>query len=315
MESNISIFTNKNEIGIAKTLLESLIISISIISILIVSFLSFLFSRNKSLFNNSVNYFIINLISIDVLKSVINIPLIVYSLEMISNGLSSQNDLERNMICNTQAFLTALFETIQLLSFTAVSFERFRMVKSPLLASIVRIKLTRKLLLVTWSLSLTLVSFLYLTISVESNFENFSNQNNRCFVDFFHIFIFHSNNLKIDQAKAVIKLNLIQNVIFDAYNLSITVVCTILSSLFYIKISIFLKNHKLEMEAKFHLNENKNQSAPTITLEMSVLKIEHKKKIKVYDYNGTLVERENSVKNAEGELSEIYLNIFSLYLI
>lgn len=303
MNSNITIFTETDGVLLIKSLLQSVVIIIFIFSVCIMSFLGFLFNKNKSLLKWPVNYFIINIIMVDSFKLLISIPLVVYSLEIIANdGLLRLSYTSQNLLCNANALLTALFETIQLISFAAVSFERHRMVKFPLMSLNIRIRLTKKLILVSWCLAIFLSFLLYITISKISNFKNLDFQFNECYLDFFHIFVFRSlNGFLLPASNITAKISSNQNIIFDSYNLIITVFSLTVSISFYTSISFFLKQHKIEMDAKFHLSEqhkNKiNFSLPSKNLALDTtiscsLANETSKspnqEFQVFDFNGNV---------------------------
>jgi len=181
----------------------------------------------------------LNLIIVDFMKAIISIPFIAYSFDTILNRNIFEyfNNIEVNILCNSNIFLTCFFETIQLISFAAISFERLRMVKSPLIAINVRIKLTKKLLIATWSTATLLWFILFLTISTVSGFKNLNFQNTTSEV-----------------YKTKIDIMAHQNIIYDSYNLLITIIVLFFSIYNYVKISLFLKHHKIEMENKFHMS-------------------------------------------------------------
>lgn len=284
-----------NEYNLSKTTLQVVVALISLISLGAISFLAYLFSKSKSLFKNSVNYFLANCILIDLLKVCLNIPVLIFSLEVISNAIqfNQNNNVQHNIACNLNAYILVFFDTIQLISFTAVSFERLRMVKLPLLPLNKRIRLTRKLLIASWVISIAFTIVLFLSVSIWSQFENFITLDNKCFIDFFHIYIYSSNFA--NQTSSVAELNIIQNLIFDSYNFAITLVCLSMSVAFYIKIYTYLKKHNLEMDAKFHLTEHLKHANQITSMQAK------NNSAKCYNLSGELVlQLDNSIV-LEGE--------------
>jgi hypothetical protein len=257
MNNNSTLFYIEPKLVQSKQFLICLIVFISLFSITIIIFVFYIFAKHKNILKSSVNYFMLNLIIVDFMKAIISIPFIAYSFDTILNRNIFEyfNNIEVNILCNSNIFLTCFFETIQLISFAAISFERLRMVKSPLIAINVRIKLTKKLLIATWSTATLLWFILFLTISTVSGFKNLNFQNNECFVDIFQIYVFGLfQNTTSEVYKTKIDIMAHQNIIYDSYNLLITIMVLFFSIYNYVKISLFLKHHKIEMENKFHMS-------------------------------------------------------------
>ena len=210
------------------------------------------------------------------------------------------SNTSQNILCNANAILTALFETIQLISFAAVSFERLRMVKFPMLTVNIRIKLTKKLIVATWCLASFLSFFLFMSVSIISNYKNLNYAINECYLDFYHIFLFRPTKMSTVNVTSKISLNQNQNIIFDTYNFIITIFSLAVSISFYTSISLFLKQHKIEMEHKFHLSDHHKAQ-----LQHSVSIDHHKSTInqgvKVFDFNGNVhIQEKKEDTNVQG---------------
>jgi hypothetical protein len=140
---------------------SAIIGSVSLVSI---SFLLFIFFKNKSLIKNSVNIFVLNLVFIDLAQAAIHLPIFSYSIELIFvaeriNTLIDSFFGKSNIICNLNSFMSTLFETAQVLSFVVISYERFKIVLSPLLNQSNRFKLSKILLSLSWTFSLLITIF------------------------------------------------------------------------------------------------------------------------------------------------------------
>lgn len=170
---------NRSSLGLkykTSTLLMYTILGlITFASLLIIILLASIFKKNPSLTRNSVNIFILNIIFVDLLRCVINAP--IYSLsvylafdEFISGREAGINDRSSNylalvVVCNLNTTLGVLFEIEQLLSFLAISYERFKIVRSPLLNANKRAVLAKLLLIFTWFISVCLSAIIIFFVS------------------------------------------------------------------------------------------------------------------------------------------------------
>lgn len=241
------------------TFLQILVVFISLISIAAITLLGLIFYKNRDLFKCVVCHFIVNIIVVDVLKSLINVPILIYILEILRTDVNTKGYIiSKIILCNLNAYLTILFETIQLFLFVSISFERLRCVRLPLLSVFERVKLTKKLLLTTWSIAFILSVAIFMAITTKASYENLGFEENKCYIDYFHIFMDKNTMLEVDY---------IQNVIYDAYHFIITSIAVILAIFFYTKINLFLKKHHSKMVIK---KSKLNQKKESKTFEVSI---------------------------------------------
>ena len=240
---NSTMLGDIKEIQTIKTVIEVLIILIALSSLESIWLQSFVFYKNRLLFKCVVSHFVLNLITVDFFKTLINVPIFIVSLEVI---LGKQVSMDRNkdVLCNLNTFFVAFFDTVQLFSFAAISFERLRCIRTPMLAIQVRVKFTLKLILAAWLAALISVIALFVIITIITNFENFYLTNNKCFLDYYHLYALNTTVTDL-------KYNQYQNIIFDAYNVLVTSIGLMIAVFFYSKISFFLESRRLEMGTKY----------------------------------------------------------------
>lgn len=239
---NSTMLDDIKEIQTIKTVLEVLIILIALSSLGSIWMQSFVFYKNRLLFKCVVSHFVLNLITVDFFKTLINVPIFFASLEVILGKQAT--DRNKDILCNLNAYFVALFDTVQLFSFAAISFERLRCIRTPMLAIQVRVKFTLKLILAAWLAALISVTVLFLIITIITNFENVYLTNNKCFLDYYHLYALNTTATDLNY-------NQYQNIIFDAYNVLVTSIGLMIAVFFYSKISFFLENRRLEMETKY----------------------------------------------------------------
>ena len=247
---------------IIKSVIQVISAVIVVISLAIILFVVFLFKKNKSLVKNSINIFILNLILIDLLKCCFYIPMLTYGLELIVVNYLNKSTTNANMeeiVCNLNSVLVIFFETIELISFTAISYERQRMIISPLTLPNKRINFSKAVLIVTWTIALVLTLIVFVGISYQSNFDNLNPNTNNC-----HLYIFHITN--VSDSKAM-RLNYVQNKVYDYYHLAITFVSFGITLYFYLKIFYYLKMHEQKFESNY-LRITKEMSKITARLNI-----------------------------------------------
>ena len=255
---------------IFKNFMQAFSSIIIVSSLAIILFLFHLFFKNKTLIKNPVNIFIINLILVDFLKSLIHLPLFCINLEAILNPASELRS-KTDFICNLNLILTILFETVQLYSFIAISYERLRMVNYPLLLAAKRLRLSLILLILTWTLSISTTVLFYLIVSYHSNFVNINQ--NQCYLDLFHLLgsnnFDNSNNYSSNLTlSSNLDANYLefekQNEIIDIYHLVFTFITIGITFLIYLRILILLKEHDRKLSQ--HIEPNTPNPEPkTIT--------------------------------------------------
>ncbi len=98
--------------------IHTLSVLVALASSLTIVFILFLFCKNRQLFKNYINIFILNIIVNDLLKCIIYIPIVNISfhtvLEMIRNysdGIKPVNSTERMLLCNLNCITGVFFET------------------------------------------------------------------------------------------------------------------------------------------------------------------------------------------------------------
>lgn len=161
-------------------------------SLLVIFLLGYIFKQNKSLVNNSVNVFILNIIFVDLLRCLVQMPVFSLGIHLTFDELSNKpnpinqmKNYEKNhnnnnnyqmliVGCNLNITLSVLFEIVQLLSFLGISYERYKIVHSPLLNSNKRFFLAKILLTLTWIVAIFLTALVLLCVSIFSGMNFFS---------------------------------------------------------------------------------------------------------------------------------------------
>lgn len=155
---------------------------ITLASLLVIFLLGYIFKQNKGLINNSVNIFILNIIFVDLLRCLIQMPVFSFSIHLALDELnnvnnnawtSSKQKSDKNYLlmivgCNLNITISVMLEIVQLLSFLAMSYERYKIVHSPFLNSNKRFFLAKILLVLTWFIAIGLTGLLVLIISIFS---------------------------------------------------------------------------------------------------------------------------------------------------
>ena len=86
-----------------------------------------------------------------------------------SQQKSDKNYLLMIVGCNLNITISVMLEIVQLLSFLAMSYERYKIVHSPFLNSNKRLFLAKILLVLTWLIAIGLTGLLVLIISIFSS--------------------------------------------------------------------------------------------------------------------------------------------------
>ena len=265
LNSTINLIQSSNIFNIILYVSGSFLILCSFVPI---SLIFCVFYTNRSLLHNSVNMFIVNLIVVDLIKIVLNQPIFTYSIYLLTEykrtSVESAYFRDLNMVCGMHTFLNVLFEIVQSLSFVAISYERFKIVLTPMLNAAKRLILSKILIAVSWSLSLFLAILIAFIISIYSNFSNFSTERIGCFADIYHssytydsepsITYFNQSSYLEQQSFA----NL-QNKVLDVFHFCTSVMCIVTSGYFYMQIFLFLRFHEEKMSK--HQRQN-NQIEP-----------------------------------------------------
>lgn len=226
---------------------------ITVASVSLISFLLFIFFKNRRLIKTTYLFLIINMIIVDMLKSLVYIPILSYSFEIIFKAilapklmLDTKYNKERLVVCNINSIFSMFFETLQLFNMVTISFERYRMnsaLKAPK-------TLTKFLILISWLSSLALTVCFFSLISTLSDFRNFNDE--ACYMDIFFMSINildHENvtSSSLTKEKSIMS---VQNRVFDLYCIVITSCAFLLILIFYGNIFAFLKKHEKKMVDK-----------------------------------------------------------------
>ena len=236
---------------------------IIVLSTTIITFLLYLFIKNKRLVRNSINIFILNIIVNDLLKCSIYLPILNGSFDIIYRTIAKYLDENIYMpdngiltfFCNFDCLLGIFFETIQLVGMVFISFERYSMIVMPPTSKEKKFKQAKLYIYITWTISFTTTLSLFLLISIVSDFENMNNSN--CHIDLFHLnihsFDFHKNATNIEFINFMNeqkRMSLVQNRIYDIYSIVITFIAITLILGVYGKIFFYLRNHAKKIEHK-----------------------------------------------------------------
>jgi hypothetical protein len=247
----------------------ALFIALALISI---TLLFFIFHKHRSLINNSVNIFVLNVVAIDLAKALLQQPVFLYSVgsillaetsDLFQKSSNNQNG-SATVLCGINASLNLVFEVAQMLSFVAISYERYKIVLSPLLNQTKRLVLAKRLLALIWCVALSVMITLTLAVFLAMSGENVG-----CAIDVFHyhaqknVAVMHKNganftyiksssNLAFYNSSRAWKRNL-QNWSFDAFLLVFTAVSLLITGYFYARIILFLKLHEENMAKKLSI--------------------------------------------------------------
>lgn len=155
---------------------------ITMASLSVIGLLAYIFKVNKSLVYNSVNIFILNIVFVDLLRCIVLVPIYSTSIHLSFDELTGSSSSSTNMssidkpnylylivLCNLNMTLTVLFEIVQLFSFLAISYERFRIVHSPFINANKRFFLAKLWLASTWFVSVVLSASIVFAISYISS--------------------------------------------------------------------------------------------------------------------------------------------------
>lgn len=236
-------------------------------SIFIISFLLYLFFKNKHLIRNTINLFILNIIVNDLLKSIIYIPvsnvsfqIVIDTLQIVGNNETQPiNLIQRNILCNLNFLSGIFFETIQLMAMTLISFERYRMITFPPKTPSKQMQLTKWMILISWIFSLSLTLLVFSAISYVSDFENL--KGHHCHIDLFYLNLYSFDNHISQGSVGYSKerdVSLLQNQIYDGYNITITIAAIGVIFWFYAKIYFYLKLHEKKISEKKIVNRHKS---------------------------------------------------------
>jgi hypothetical protein len=246
-----------------------------LLSLCSISLLFFIFLTNRSLINNSVNMFILNLVFIDLIRALVHQPIFLYSVGFlsdasdlfarISNSTVASYDwhsffFKINVLCGVNSFLNLVFEIAQMLSFVAISYERFNIVLSPMLNQAKRLGISRILLAVIWTVAICSTAILLVIVSFFSSFKNLSTTQIGCLVDIFHVnvrlvspYSLIYNETETNSTADIYELDSIrtmQNKVLDLFHLTFTAVAFALSGYFYTRIILFIKFHEKNLFKK-----------------------------------------------------------------
>jgi len=117
----------------------SLLFSLAMVaSILVILLLAVMFAKNKSLVTNSVNLLIINVAVANFGEVLLYMPLtqLSYMLAWLEHARSPAL---LNLACNLHSVALVFFKTLDLALFTAMSYERLAIIRSPFIVANKRI--------------------------------------------------------------------------------------------------------------------------------------------------------------------------------
>jgi len=278
-------FLSENELTNSLRLLIQLVGAfIAFISFVSLGMQTIVFYGNRALFKCAVSHSIVNLMIVDFLRLVMNMSLFIYSLSLITADV--QNDLTHLVICNLNSIFTTLFETVQLAAFVIISFERLRCVSQATLTIEMRVRFTLRLISSTWFVSMLLSGLVFFLISYMSEYENLRIEKNKCFIDYFHILTLLSGSYGINSTNELnssLTMSKNQNIIFDFYNILITLIALFSATFFYTRISLFLKKHFKHMNKPKITSVTKNSDST--------------KRIQIYDYEASTTQSPNELLN------------------
>lgn len=237
---------------IPECVLYVLIVSIIVCSLLIILLLLYIFKKNRSLINNSVNIFILNIVLTDALKCFVQLPIYALSIH-VTFAQSTHNYPEAqadyflsNVVCNLNLIVMLISEIVQLLSFLGISYERYKIVISPFLNSNKRLRLSRILLLFAWIISIVLTSVFFLIITLVAERENFSASSYGCYLDVYNslIGVVTADEGQIHFDADDFYLRDLENNIVDYFHLTFSLSSFLLTGYFYVRIILFLNFHE-----------------------------------------------------------------------
>lgn len=266
----IKVLSNSSNLGTkyksAAWYMYAIIFLIDLVSLFIIFLLIYIFKKNKSLIKNSVNIFILNLVFVDLLRCLIQLPIYSLSIHFTFSEtyqiLTNLSYTYLTVLCNLNIGFNLLFEIVQLLSFLAISYERYKIVGSPFLNSNKRLSLAKILLIFTWFLGITLTITFILVISLISNFQNFSSTKNSCYLDVFSLafdMYYNTNSKQLLYEQTQVDLRNKQNDIVDYFHLIFSIISFSITGYFYTRIILFLKFHEKNL---FTLAKGNNKVEP-----------------------------------------------------
>nr|QVK45774.1 G protein-coupled receptor [Proales similis] len=246
-------------------------------SILIIILLLVIFRKNKSLIKNSINIYILNLASIDLIKCLLHLPVFIASIETINNienSLLANRYLQINLVCTVNSALSTLFEVLQFASFVSIAYERLQMIISPLNNPQKRLLIAKLFLLFNWIVAIFLTILIQVVIAVVSNYRNLSSTEHGCFVDLFHISIHMlellSGNETLDDRTIYSEFEF-QTALFDYSYLAYTLACFSLTIFCYLRIIWFLNRHEKNLFKQNKVESAKeNKNAETVDTVVSM---------------------------------------------